>query len=146
MFGAHEPEGWTGYTEHSADIGSNLYFLPIGQKFDQDGAIVRVSILPKDFGDDVGRDLTSDMARYKAGTPDIKFSDFAAEYPGGTVYAKIYELKRADEYVAYVDPGHGSGFYFIVSLDPAPKQPASDSDIAAFRAVIKTLVFLGETT
>ncbi|HEY5094741.1 MAG TPA: hypothetical protein VII69_06490 [Candidatus Eremiobacteraceae bacterium] len=144
MFGAHEPDGWTGYTEHSDEIGSNVYFLPIGQKFGQDGVIIRVSILPKDFGDDVGRDLTTDMARYKTATPDIKFSDFSAEYPGGTVYAKIYGLKRADEYVSYVNPGHTIDYYFIVSLDPPPKQRASDSDIAAYRAVIKTLTFLGQ--
>jgi len=140
----NNPEGWTGYTAHAADIGSSLYFLPVGQVFGQEGVIIRVSILPKDFGDDVGRDLTTDMARYKTATPDIKFSDFSAEYPGGAVYAKIYGLKRADEYVSYVDPGHKIGYYFIVSLDPPPKQSASDSDIAAYRAVIKTLTFLGK--
>jgi hypothetical protein len=89
MFGAHEPDGWTGYTDHSADVGSNLYFLPIGQTFDQGGAIIRVSILPKDFGDDVGRDLASDMDRYKKAAPDIKFTDFSADYLGGAVYIKI---------------------------------------------------------
>lgn len=138
----HEPDGWTGSTAHAADVGSSLYFLPTGEKFGDNGVIIRVSILPKDFGDDVGRDLTTDMDRYKTATPDIKFTDFSAEYPGGSVYAKIYGLKRADEYVAYVNPGHKIGYYFIVSLDPPPKQSASDSDIVAYRSVIKTLTFL----
>ncbi len=141
-FGAQEPDGWTGYTDHSADVGSNLYFLPIGQSFDQGGAIIRVTILPKDFGDDVGRDLASDMDRYKKAIHGIKFTDFFADYPGGAVYAKIYGLKRGDEYVAYVNPGHKANFYFIVDLDPPPAQPVSEAEVSAFRSVIKTLTLM----
>ena len=105
--------------------------------------MIRVTILTKDFGNDVERDLASDMARFKTSTPDIEFQDFKAERPGGSVYAKIYRTKKSDEYVAYVNPDNTAGYFLIIALDPVPKEHVTDGQIAAFRSVIKSFTCLG---
>jgi hypothetical protein len=139
----HAPSGWTSFTERAGEVGADLYYLPVGETFDQDRSMIRVTILAKDFGNDVERDLASDMARFKTSTPDIEFKDFTAERPGGFVYAKIYRMKKGDEYVAYVNPDSAAGFFLIVALDPVPKEHVTDGQVAAFRSVIKSFICLG---
>jgi hypothetical protein len=140
---AHAPRGWTSFTQRAGEVGADLYYLPVGETFDQDGSIIRVTILTKDFGNDVARDLAADMARFKTSTPGIEFQDFTAERPGGSVYSKIYRMKTGDEYMAYVNPGRTAGYFFIIALDPVPKQHVTDSQVAAFRSVVKMFVCLG---
>jgi hypothetical protein len=137
------PHGWTSHTERSAEVGADVYYLPVGETFDQDRSMIRVTILTKDFGDDVERDLASDMARFKQSTPGITFQDFAATRPGGSVFAKIYKMKH-DEYVAYVNPGSDAGYFFIIALDPPPNEHVTEFQIEAFRSVIKTFACLGK--
>ncbi len=139
----HAPRGWTSSAQRAGEVGADLYYLPVGETFDQDRSIIRVTILTKDFGNDVERDLAADMARFKTSTPDIVFQDFKAERPGGSVYSKIYRMKTGDEYMAYVNPGSTAGFFLIVALDPVPKEHVTDGQIAAFRSVIKMFVCLG---
>jgi hypothetical protein len=139
-FFTREPNGWTGYTERSAEIGSNVYFLHTGESFEQNGSLIRVTIESKDDYA-VGRDLAADMARYKKAEPNIRFADFQAKYPGGSVYAKIYRRSKGDEYVAYVDTSSSAKFYFIVSYDPPMHGSATERDLDAYRAVIKSLGF-----
>ncbi|HEY7981357.1 MAG TPA: hypothetical protein VID19_07710, partial [Candidatus Eremiobacteraceae bacterium] len=105
-FYAHEPDGWTGFTERSGEIGSNVYFLHNGETLEQNGSLIRVSI-EKKIDNAVASDLAADMARFKHDEPDIQFVDFQADYPGGSVFAKIYRRSNGDEYVAYVDTAPG---------------------------------------
>jgi hypothetical protein len=137
-FFTREPGGWTGYTKRSAEIGSNVYFLHTGESLEQNGSLIRVSIEPK-VDNAVETDLAADMARFKKAEPDIQFVDFHADYPGGSVFAKIYRRSNGDEYVAYVDTSSAK-FYFIVSYDPPMHGSASDADLTAYRAVIKSIV------
>jgi hypothetical protein len=137
-FFTREPDGWTGYTERSGEIGANVYFLHTGETFEQNGSLIRVTIETK-IDNAIERDLAADMARFKKADPEIQFVDFQATYPGGSVFAKIYRRSKGDEYVAYVDTSPSAKFYFIVSYDPPLHGSATDSDLNAFRAVIKSL-------
>jgi hypothetical protein len=137
-FFTREPDGWTGHTERSGEIGSNVFFLHTGESLEQNGSLIRVSIEPKD-DTTVERDLAADMARFKKSEPDVQFADFQADYPGGSVFAKIYRRSNGDEYVAYVDAAPGAKVYFIVSYDPPVRESATEADLNAYRAVITSL-------
>jgi hypothetical protein len=141
-FYAREPDGWTGYTERSGEIGSNVFFLHTGESLEQNGSLIRVSI-EKKIDNAVDSDLAADMARFKKAEPGIQFVDFQADYPGGSVFAKIYRRSNGDEYVAYVETAPGAKFYFIASYDPPVRSPPTDADLAAYRAVIKSLYCCG---
>jgi hypothetical protein len=142
MFSVREPEGWAGDTTRAARWGANVVFRRKGSDpNDTQGTVVRVLVTDK-TDENTAEDLRGDMESYKERYPNILFEDVEATHPSYRSFSKLFHVPaQFSEYVAYLNPGPGSRHLLSVSLSKKD-QKADAQELAAYRAVIRSLVLL----
>jgi hypothetical protein len=140
-FGVKEPDGWHGDTDKIASkYHVNVVFMPPEESVKSD-VTVRVRVNRK-VDENTIEDLNYDMKGYKKEFPAAQFSDLNlahAEYK--TFSRTVFVPNQFYEYVAYVNPGPGKPYVFSVAMSKK-SDPATEAEIKAYEAVLKSLVWL----
>jgi hypothetical protein len=143
-FGVKEPDGWLGDTDKIASkYQVNVVFLPPKESVKND-VTIRVRINDK-VDENTIEDLNYDMQGYKKEFPAAQFSDLSLAHAEYKTFAKtVFVPNQFYEYVAYLNPGPGHPFTFSVAMSKK-QEPATEAELNAFGAVLKSLVWLSAT-
>jgi len=140
-FSVKEPPGWTGDTEHAGDIRANVVFRRSSKRVEDVDGLIRVRINEK-VDEDTAADLQADMDGYRQKFPKVQFEPFDVPHPNYRVLSKLFFVPGDFfEYVVYLNPGPGAPWLFSISMSKE-KERATAEELAAFRQVVASIVFL----
>jgi hypothetical protein len=112
IFSVKEPPGWKGDTTSAAKFQSNVILHETGQPPESFSGLIRIRLNDK-ADENTSADLEEDMRGYKAQYPKIQFKDLAMKNPRYLCLAKVFYVPgEFYEYLAYVNPGQESPFFF----------------------------------
>jgi hypothetical protein len=138
IFGALEPDGWTGDTENAARFQVNIVFYPKGREWNSPGPSIRVRVNDK-TDENTAEDLANDMEGYRKKYPLVQFRDIEVAHPQYRCFPKLFFVENDFyEYVTYINPGGSYWYSFSVALS-VPKGPAEPEVLEAYRKVIGSL-------
>ena len=139
VFSLKEPDGCHCVCGlEASEYGVNAVLIPSSAQSRARHVIIRVRVNSK-TDENTLEDLKADMRQYKQRYPKVQFAALDVTHAEYKTYTKLFAFPDDFyDYVAYINPGPGSGFTLSVSM-AKEKAPASQGELAAYANVVSSL-------